>query len=261
MKKKLGALGLVVAALIPARAVLGASCEQWQDFLYVRDTGDFLTWVGEPYWVCEPSNPDTPPTRPVNELRGEREGRQGGQGSSVASMCEECRDSQEGYARRADRMLDACRVDVLWRSQALCEAGYQRGRPRGQPIPRHVIVRERVCEDDGRDRPRCGFAYVRHENPDFAPCLDNWTWGFSPAEIAARETAEGLRIDTNAVPVDYTWNGETHMGLLGAGEYFDAVCVRDNERELEVAEDMFDDCEANINEVLTTRGRAAISCR
>jgi hypothetical protein len=252
---------LVMVGLVPAAAAFGATCEQWQDYLYYRDTGDFLTWVGEPYWVCGPSSPHAPPDRPVNDLPGDRDGNEGGQGTSVASMCDDCRAAEAAHARRAEKMRNDCYTAVLWRSVALCEAGHRRGRAQGEPIPQHITRRERVCEDDGRNRPVCKFTQVKYENPAFNPCFLEWEFGFTPEQIAAGRNQDGLRIDTNPVPVDYPWDGGTHMGLLGPGEYFNAVCERDYQRELEVAEDMFDDCEANINEIVTSRGRPALDCR
>lgn len=27
-------------------------CEQWRDYLFNAETGSFIEWVSDPYWVC-----------------------------------------------------------------------------------------------------------------------------------------------------------------------------------------------------------------
>lgn len=54
-----------IVAVKDASAAPKRVCEEWRDYNFNAETGDFIEWVGDPYWICfDASGPEERVTRP-----------------------------------------------------------------------------------------------------------------------------------------------------------------------------------------------------
>jgi hypothetical protein len=92
-----GAIMLYVAEA-EAAPHRGYECDEWRDYLFNAETGDFIEWVGKPYWVCKdlgaPVSYPEPPRSPEGPDYG------GGYGyPHRPSRQEQCARCEAGFDR------------------------------------------------------------------------------------------------------------------------------------------------------------------
>lgn len=255
-------ISLFVASLlatVPVWARPSTVCETWHDYLYFRDSGEFLAWVGEPYLKCWNVDDNRPDSGLEQTDRDEYEG---GGGYPLSSKCDDCKDIRDYGQETAARLKRRCLGDVFQLEKALCASGRRRGRPVGAPILKNIETgrRHRECDDRGA-RTVCYWVTETEPNPEYGPCINEWTFGFNDEQIDTWRNQSGQPIDITPQAVSFVWGDKTIQGYLGASEPMATLCDEPYEQELAKVEDDFEECAELLEERVERAGYGAYECR
>lgn len=145
-------LGCVVAR--DASAAPKRVCEEWRDYNFNAENGDFIEWVGDPYWVCY----DT--SEPISYARPPEHSSYGGgvpypQPSTPRDRCRACRQRYDACMDQVDQGIDACieHYAGMYRRQCVRRARGKNGRRYERKVECRMVHIEgykphRLCSAD-----------------------------------------------------------------------------------------------------------------
>lgn len=92
-------------------------CEEWRDYYYNVETGEFVEWLGESYWVCDfrEENASYPDSPSPDQYGG------GLPYADTRSKCKRCEALHDSCQRKVDRGTVRCVASQKQYYRAWCE--------------------------------------------------------------------------------------------------------------------------------------------